>query len=139
MDNITPHGDNIQPLVDSLHGFMGELIAYYGEDEGVRVFNSVCDCVPVELSRRFIAAMLTGDIYNIRVRGLHPSVDAFGQIRGYDKINRIKSVRMISGLGLREAKEFVENLENAPGILVRRKEVPYSLAISQLHDTGMIV
>lgn len=63
------------------------------------------DAFDPALRRQILMHMIKGDITGpIRIK--------FGKINGYsNKIQAIKAVRAISGMGLKEAKEFVEEAE----------------------------
>lgn len=69
------------------------------------------DAFDPALRRQILMHMIKGDITGpIRIK--------FSKINGYsNKIQAIKAVRWISGMGLKEAKEFVEEAESG-GIAV---------------------
>jgi ribosomal protein L7/L12 len=72
-----------------------------GEEMGADKVNAMMDAFDPELKAQIFMQMLMGDIGIIVVRRNMNTLD-------HKKINAIKAVRRVSGWGLREAKDFVD-------------------------------
>lgn len=86
--------------------FLRCLTRAYGSEHGMEMWDTISEAIDPELKGQIFFAMLTGEYEgNIVLRGIDRTK------MPYQKINAIKEVRGLTGMGLTEAKNLVEGLE----------------------------
>lgn len=98
-------GDVIQSGIN----FIRAITEAYGTDEGMKLWETISDTLDPEVKGQIFLAMLKGE-YQGRVR-ISRGDFSVNSINHSDKITKIKALRLVSGFGLKEAKDGVEALE----------------------------
>jgi hypothetical protein len=87
--------------------FIRAICTAYGSEQGMEMWEAMSAAIDPELKGQIFFAMLTGEYEgSIFFKGINRSAGV-----QYLKINAIKQVRALSGMGLVEAKQFVEKIE----------------------------
>ena len=95
-----------RPIVIRTMALLRELTKQYGSQQSMEIWEKLSDILPDEdLKMEVFKLMLAGGRYgtNIELRWWNTN---------YKKVPAIKAIRMVSGLGLKEAKDAVERAEH---------------------------
>jgi ribosomal protein L7/L12 len=108
--------ENIDPvLVFNSLNFVQSITRNYGAEQGMAMWDTIANTVDRRLKLEVFKAMMNGSQAEGRVRiiGAYPSSD---------KIQLIRTLRQFTGMGLKEAKDSIEDLRNGK---VMEIQVPY--------------
>ncbi len=94
---------NVEEIVVTGIPFLNAITTHYGTETGFALWNKLCESMPAEVRDGIFLAMLSGQTpRTVRVKGYS----------GNNKIERIKTLRTVSGLGLKEAKDLDDGIVN---------------------------
>jgi hypothetical protein len=94
---------NVEEIVVTGIPFLNAITTHYGTETGFALWNKLCESMPAEVRDGIFLAMLSGQTpRTVRVKGYS----------GNNKIERIKAIRTVSGLGLKEAKDLDDGIVN---------------------------
>lgn len=94
---------NVEEIVVTGIPFLNAITTHYGTETGFALWNKLCESMPAEVRDGIFLAMLSGQSpRTVRVKGYS----------GNNKIERIKTLRTVSGLGLKEAKDLDDGIVN---------------------------
>jgi len=95
--------ENIEEIVDTGIPFLNAITTHYGKETGFALWTKLCESMPTEVRDGIFLAMLSGQSpRTVRVKGYS----------GNNNIERIKTLRTVSGLGLKEAKDLDDGIVN---------------------------
>tara|TARA_R110000868_G_scaffold90057_9_gene250230 strand:+ start:96 stop:509 length:414 start_codon:yes stop_codon:yes gene_type:complete len=103
-DQIQLSAEKEQALISSGIMFLRDLTNTYGADAGLAMWDSMAATFGDDLKGKIFFAMLIGKHSATGVFYLY-KVDPM-----YDYVGQIKAVRLVSGLGLKEAKDACDSL-----------------------------
>lgn len=125
--------ENIDPvLVFNSLNFVQSITRNYGAEQGMAMWDTIANTVDRRLKLEVFKAMMNGSQAEGRVRiiGAYPSSD---------KIHLIRTLRQFTGMGLKEAKDSIEDLRNGK---VMEIQVPYHdhpKALVEFRTAGFIL
>ena len=119
-----------EDIIQSGINFMRSITEAYGSDEGLKLWDSISSTLDPDVKGQIFFAMLTGD-YNGVV-----SITSFD---GADRINRIKAIRMVTGHGLKEAKDLSDLLDSGIKIKLNINPKQRTAALAELRAAGFHV
>jgi hypothetical protein len=117
-----------EDIIQSGINFMRSITEAYGTDEGMKLWNAIADTLDKDVKGQIFFAMLTGD-YNGVVS--ISSVQA-----GSDRVWRVKAIRAVTGLGLKEAKDLSDNLDGGKTIKLNINPKKRNEALAELRNAG---
>lgn len=120
-----------EDIIQSGINFMRSITEAYGTDEGLRLWDTIASTLDPDVKGEIFFAMLTGD-YNGII-----NVASFQQ--GSDRVWRIKSIRAVTGLGLKEAKDLSDMLDSGKAIKLNVNPKQRQEALSELRNAGFHV
>lgn len=130
---MIPEG-HVDEIVSTGITFMNAITHAYGAEEGMKLYDSIMMAVDPDIKGKIFFKMITGD-YNSKIR-----------LRGHDiyignKIERIKAVRQVADLSLKDAKELVEEVERGVEKLIthQRKLMNRDAAVGMLKQAGFLI
>jgi hypothetical protein len=91
-----------EQLVSDAISFMQSIVSHYGEQAGLKMWDTISEACDSELKGDVFIKMLTGDYGSkLTVTGVRPDANA---------VSCIKAIRTLDtrGLGLKEAKDFFD-------------------------------
>ena len=91
--------------------FLKTITEIYGVEKGMELWDKLCSVLSPEVKGAICFSMLTGN-----TGGGHFHIKMKNNFNSNLKIRRIKLIREITGMGLKQALNFVEELENTPGV-----------------------
>ena len=123
--------ENIEEIVDTGIPFLNAITTHYGTETGFALWTKLCESMPVEVRDGIFLAMLSGQSpRTVRVKGYS----------GNNKIERIKAIRTVSGLGLKEAKDLDDNIVNGQAFnLTYKPEYSRRAVCDTLKMTGYVL
>lgn len=121
--------DNEEDLLTAAINFLRAVTEAYGPDDGMKLWAGIADTIDAELKGKIFFAVLTGQ-YNSRI-----VLSRFDSTS--NRIARIKSIRTITNLGLKEAKDLDDGLmEHGIPIVINITPGNRAKAISDLRAAG---
>lgn len=120
-----------EDIIQSGINFMRSITEAYGTDEGMKLWDSIANTLDPDVKGQIFFAMLTGD-YNGQV-----SISSFQS--GSDRVWRIKSIRTVTGLGLKEAKDLSDLLDSGKTIKLNINPKQRNEALAELRNAGFHV
>jgi hypothetical protein len=118
-------------VVQSGINFMRSITTAYGTDEGMKLWDAIADTLDPDVKGQIFFAMLTGEYDDIiTIGGRHP---------GANRIAMIKAIRSVTNLGLKEAKDLSDNLENGHSIKLTCNPKRRFAALAELREAGFYV
>lgn len=117
-----------EDIIQSGINFMRSVTEAYGTDEGMKLWDTIASTLDPDIKGQIFFAMLTGD-YNGVVS--IASVQA-----GSDRVWRIKSIRSVTGLGLKEAKDLSDLLDAGKTIKLNINPKKRNEALAELRNAG---
>jgi hypothetical protein len=124
-------------IQDSIH-LMRSITECYGSEKGMELWQKIAEVLDPTLKGEIFFSMITGSQGAIRM-----SISLGSKIQTYpnNKVTMIKTVRYVTNMGLKEAKDFVEDLAAFPGTRKEIKVNPeqYRQAVNELRDVGFDV
>jgi len=90
----------LQFVVNDGIKFLESLTRYYGNEEGIKIWDKIGEAVGKEVKGKIFFAMLTG-VNTSRVR-----FSADGAVELGNAVTVIKAIRAASGFGLKESKDL---------------------------------
>ena len=120
-----------QDVIQSGINFMRSITEAYGTDEGMKLWNTIADTLDPDVKGQIFFAMLTGEFNGvITISSFQP---------GSNRIAMIKAIRIVSGLGLKEAKDLSDDLGGGKAIKVNCNPKKRAEALSELRNAGFNV
>lgn len=120
-----------EDIIQSGINFMRSITEAYGTDEGLRLWDTIASTLDPDVKGEIFFAMLTGD-YNGII-----NVASFQQ--GSDRIWRIKAIRSVTGLGLKEGKDLSDMLDSGKAIKLNVDPKKRNEALKELRSAGFHV
>lgn len=121
-------------LISNGLSFIRAVTEAYGAEKGMELWEEIAKTLDPELKGQIFFSMLTGNYgHEITLKGvqLNPT---------YKKINAIKAVRVASQMGLKDAKDLVEAVEQGyPKTLTIVPGVNRNVVINDLRSFGIIL
>lgn len=111
--------------------FIRSITEAYGGDEGMKLWDSIASVLDPDVKGQIFFALLTND-YNeqITIRDYHA---------GSNYINRIKAIRVVTNMGLKEAKDMVDMLDSGRPIKLSINPKKRKEFLTELHNAGFNV
>lgn len=97
-----------QNLIDDGLRFLTSITEYYGPEDGIKVWDSICSAVDQDIKGKIFFKMITGEAVSGRVTFSTP------QTVHNQAVPIIKCIRMYTGYGLKEAKDSYDRSRMAP-------------------------
>lgn len=120
-----------QDIIQSGINFMRSITEAYGTDEGMKLWNSIADTLDPDVKGQIFFAMLTGEFNGIiTISSFQP---------GSNRVSMIKAIRVVSGLGLKEAKDLSDELGGGKTIKINCNPKKRAEALSELRHAGFNV
>lgn len=91
-----------EDIIRSGISFMQRITDAYGSDEGMKLWDTIASTLDPDIKGEIFFALLTGK-FN--------SVVTIHSFSGTDRLTRIKAIRTVTGLGLKEAKDLSDILD----------------------------
>jgi len=120
-----------EDIIQSGINFMRSITEAYGTDEGMKLWDGIASVLDPNIKGEIFFALLTGE-YNGQI-----SVASYQT--GSDRVWRIKSIRAVTGLGLKEAKDLSDLLDNGKPIKLNINPKKRNEALSELRNAGFHV
>lgn len=120
-----------EDIIQSGINFMRSITEAYGADEGMKLWDAIASALDPDVKGQIFFAMLTGD-YNGVIK-----VASFQ--KGSDRIQRIKSIRVVTGHGLKEAKDLSDMLDGGIQIQLQVDPKKRNEALKELRNAGFHV
>ena len=92
-------------LIVSARNLLRDITKYYGDEQGMVMWRSLKEGMGEDLQNAVLLGLLRGIKYDLKIRTHAPK-------EGRMFINAIKSVRHVTGYGLKDAKDFMDQVEN---------------------------
>ena len=92
-------------LIVSARNLLRDITKYYGDEQGMVMWRSLKEGMGEDLQNAVLSGLLRGIKYDLKIRTHAPK-------EGRMFINAIKSVRHVTGYGLKDAKDFMDQVEN---------------------------
>ena len=120
-----------EDIIQSGINLMRVITEAYGTDEGMKLWDTIANTLDPDVKGQIFFAMLTGD-YNGIIK-----VSSFQQ--GSDRIKRIKTIRIVTGLGLKEGKDLSDMLDSGKTITLNIDPKKRNECLSELRNAGFHV
>ena len=120
-----------EEVIQSGINFMRSITEAFGADEGMKLWDAISSTLDPDVKGQIFFAMLTGD-YNGIIK-----VSSFQQ--GSDRVWRIKSIRTVTGLGLKEAKDLSDLLDTGKQIQLKVDPKKRNDCLKELRNAGFHV
>ena len=120
-----------EDIIQSGINLMRVITEAYGTDEGMKLWDTIASTLDPDVKGQIFFAMLTGD-YNGIIK-----VSSFQQ--GSDRIKRIKTIRIVTGLGLKEGKDLSDMLDSGKTITLNIDPKKRNECLSELRNAGFHV
>lgn len=120
-----------EDIIQNGINFMRSITEAYGADDGMKLWDAIATTLDPEVKGQIFFAMLTGD-YNGHVTILSCN-------QGADRIWRIKAIRAVTGLGLKEAKDLSDDLDSGKAIKLNINPKQRNAALAELRNAGFHV
>lgn len=113
---------------DGIH-FIRSITECYGPDEGMKLWEQIADVLDPSVKGDIFFAMLTGThTTRIKISGIVS-----------DRISVIKTIRNITGFGLKEAKDLSDLMQEGKSVSIECKPGQRTAAIKMLREVGVNV
>lgn len=120
-----------EDIIQSGINFMRSITEAYGTDEGMKLWDTIANTLDPDVKGSIFFAMLTGDYNGI--------VNIASFQTGSDRIWRIKAIRAVTGLGLKEGKELSDTLDSGKPIKLNINPKTRNEALKELRNAGFHV
>ena len=117
-----------EDIIQSGINFMRSITEAYGTDEGMKLWDAIATTLDPDVKGQIFFALLTGE-YNGII-----SIASFQA--GSDRVWRIKSIRSVTGLGLKEAKDLSDMLDVGKTIKLNINPKKRNEALAELRNAG---
>lgn len=120
-----------EDIIQSGINFMRSITEAYGTDQGMKLWDTISDTLDADIKGQIFFAMLTGE-YNgtITIASHQPSAN---------RLAMIKAIRVVTGLGLKEAKDLSDTLSTGKAIKVPCNPKKRNDCLHELRDAGFNV
>lgn len=120
-----------EDLISSGINFLRSITEAYGTDEGLKLWDQISSVIDPDVKGQIFFALLTGE-YNgiITVGSFQP---------GSNKITMIKTIREVTHLGLKEAKDLVEMISTGQSVKINCDPKKRNLSLASLRAAGFNV
>lgn len=120
-----------EDIIQSGINFMRSITEAYGTDEGMKLWDNIANTLDPDIKGQIFFSLLTGEYNAIIV------INSF--MPGSNRIAMIKSIRSVSDLGLKEAKDLCDMLINGKSIKVNCDPKKRNIALKELRIAGFNV
>ena len=120
-----------EDIIQSGINFMRSITEAYGTDEGMKLWDAIATNLDPDVKGQIFFAMLTGDYNGIVSISSHQA--------GSDRVWRIKSIRSVTGLGLKEAKDLSDMLDGGKTIKLNIDPKKRNQVLAELRNAGFHV
>jgi hypothetical protein len=120
-----------EDIIQSGINFMRSITEAYGTDEGMKLWDGIASVLDPNIKGEIFFALLTGEYNGV--------VSISGCQSGSDRVWRIKSIRAVTGLGLKEAKDLSDLLDSGKPIKLNINPKKRNEALSELRNAGFHV
>ncbi len=120
-----------EDIIQSGINFMRSITEAYGSDEGMKLWDTISSVLDPDIKGEIFFALLTGE-YNGQV-----TLSSYQP--GSDRIWRIKSIRVATGLGLKEAKDLSDALDAGRSIKLNVNPKKRNEILGELRNAGFHV
>ena len=120
-----------EDIIQSGINFMRSITDAYGTDEGMKLWDTIATTLDPEIKGQIFFAMLTGDYNGI--------INLASFQSGSDRIKRIKSIRIVTGLGLKEAKDLSDLLDGGNSVKLNIDPKKRNECLDELRNAGFHV
>lgn len=121
--------DHKEPIISAGLEFMRSITECYGSEKGMQLWDSIASALGKDVKGEIFFAMVSGE-YTSKLR--------LGGNVG-DRIASIKAIRTYTGLGLKEAKDLSDLMQEGKTILITLREpVMRSKAVHEFRSIGHI-
>lgn len=120
-----------QDIIQSGINFMRSITEAYGTDEGMKLWDGIASVLDPDVKGQIFFAMLTGEFNGVI------TISSFQ--RGSNRIGMIKAIRVVSGLGLKEAKDLSDELGIGKTIKINCNPKKRAEALAELRHAGFNV
>lgn len=117
-----------QDIIQSGINFMRSITEAYGADEGLKLWDAIANTIDPDIKGQMLFAMLTGEYNGLININSHQS--------GANRVSMIKAIRVVSGLGLKEAKDLSDLVSSGKTIKVTCDPKKRDLALIELRNAG---
>ena len=118
-------------VIQSGMSFMRAITEAYGTDEGMKLWDTIASTLDPDIKGQIFFAMLTGDYNGV--------VSISSLQAGSDRVWRIKSIRSVTGLGLKEAKDLSDLLDSGKTIKLNINPKKRNESLAELRNAGFHV
>lgn len=128
---MIPENHSTAVISTGLH-FMRAITEAYGTEEGLALWETIAGTLDPDVKGQIFFAMLTGTHNDtVIVRGIN--------LNGVDKVKCIKEIRNWSGLGLKEAMDFWNQVYHGGVGRLTVKPAEHHMAVIGLRNVGLMV
>lgn len=120
-----------EDIIQSGINFMRSITEAFGTDEGMKLWDSIASTLDPDVKGQIFFAMLTGDYNGV--------VSIASAQAGSDRVWRIKSIRSVTGLGLKEAKDLSDLLDAGKTIKLNINPKQRTQVLAELRNAGFHV
>ena len=120
-----------EDIIQSGIDFMRSITEAYGTDEGMKLWDTIAATLDPDVKGQIFFAMLTGDYNGV--------ISVSSVQAGSDRVWRIKSIRSVTGLGLKEAKDLSDLLDAGKTIKLNIDPKKRNQALAELRNAGFHV
>ena len=120
-----------EDIIQSGINFMRSITEAYGTDEGMKLWDTIATTLDPDVKGQIFFAMLTGDYNGV--------ISIASTQAGSDRVWRIKAIRAVTGLGLKEAKDLSDLLDNGKTIKLNINPKQRNQALAELRNAGFHV
>lgn len=117
-----------QDVIQSGINFIRSITEAYGTDEGMKLWDNIASVLDPDVKGQIFFAMLTGEYNGVVSISSHQA--------GSDRVWRIKSIRAVTGLGLKEAKDLSDLLDAGKTIKLNINPKQRNEALAELRNAG---
>ena len=123
--------DHKQDVIQSGINFMRSITEAFGSDEGIKLWDTIAETLDPDIKGQIFFALLTGEYNGI--------VTLTGSAAAANKIALIKAVRLVTGMGLKEAKDVCDGLWEGKPQKLQINPKNRNNVLRELRDAGFYV
>lgn len=120
-----------QEIIQSGINFMRVITTAYGTDEGMKLWDTIANTLDPDVKGSIFFAMLTGEYNDI--------ISIHSYTNGANRVTMIKAIRTVTGLGLKEAKDLSDYLQDGRSIQLKCDPKNRANALHELRNAGFNV
>lgn len=117
-----------ESIIQSGINFMRNITEAYGADEGMKLWDSISSTLDPDVKGQIFFAMLTGEYNGVITISSHKF--------GANRVSMIKAIRVVTGLGLKEAKDLSDDLSGGKSIKLNCDPKRRDLYLQELRNAG---